>query len=1035
MMRRWPRFAPRLVAAAAAVAVLCPATARADPIGLIAAGVALGFTGTAALVVGAVATYGGYVLLAANIYGGIDARRRAKAAARDATRRYNASVVDRSITALRATPPWRIVYGECITGGDIVAIFSSDKTTVSASGAAGTKPDGLKHLVIMLASHQVESIGTIYVDGVSLGTLDGSGYSTSADWTTGVAERLVTVTFSSSTSLTTPATSIVSATTLGGNNNTYDVDRTVAISGGGLTLTVTDGLGSEPVTVVYRAAVNPAVIRVQKHLGTDSQTVDTYLNSVKPTEWDSTHRLRGIAYIVVTLDLEDPRFQAGPPNITATVKGKRLYDPRLDSTNGGSGSHRADDPSTWAWSDNPALAVRDWIVGEYGMAADDADVDDAYTIAAANACDVTYNVSIGGAPDVTLAMYRCNGVATTELSREQVLDDLADSMAGFAVYGAQWQMMAGAWSSPVMALTDDDLVGQIEVVQAGAGIDELVNGVRGTYVASTSATGSDFPPYQNSTFVTADGEPYWQDVALPYTNTASGCTNIARVLVERGRNGLVITYPAKLRAWPLQVGDRVTVTSTEYGWSAKTFRVTDWQFGLLSPVTLRLQEDAADAYDTVDAVDADPTPNTGLPSPWLVEAITLGTPESGTNHLVAAGDGTISTRVWVSWSALTGAYLQDGQARVVVRWRRVGPDVDWQQTVAAADDGGTYLTGVVDGDRLVIEAWAQNALGFRGASDTATHTVVGKTAAPAVPSSFSGTISKGRIVWAWTPSAEVDYSHSEVRSANSGWGNPATPPLWRGTASDWSEPVSSVGGVTRYLRHYDTSGNYSATSASASVTVADADLIESIAALAAAAYSGQTQYVAGRAWNFQNSAESWAAGSDATITVQPSYIDVQAIGANPAIASPAGLGIYGAGFTLVRARVRRTGGSGWLGHLFYATESGHGMSGSYYKEIADATLTGEWVVLEWDMTALTAGGSDWTSSTIDQLRLDLGGSSSDDFDVDWIAVGTLAPGSYGAAFGVNIIGQAETADIAANAVTKVYDFDVEAGPITRSNIL
>jgi hypothetical protein len=76
---------------------------------------------------------------------------------------------------------------------------------------------------------------------------------------------------------------------------------------------------------------------------------------------------------------------------------------------------------------------------------------------------------------------------------------------------------------------------------------------------------------------------------------------------------LIIRYPAKLRAWPLQIGDRVTVTSTEYGFSAKTFRVTDWQFGLGTAVQLTLQEDAAAVYDLAVAATADPAPNTALP--------------------------------------------------------------------------------------------------------------------------------------------------------------------------------------------------------------------------------------------------------------------------------------------------------------------------------------------------------------------------------------------------------------------------------------
>lgn len=811
---------PTLTKLAAACALLgLPAAAQADPLTL-AATFLTSTVGAAAAstILGLVTTYGGYALLGLQIYGGIDARRRAKAAQRDATRRYNASVADRSVSLLQATPPWRIVYGECITGGSVVAIFTSDKTTVGTNGAASIKPDGLKHMVILMASHEVDALGDLFIDGVPLGALDGSGYATGSDWTTGTAEKLVTVTFSGSTTLTAAATAIVSATTSGVNEGgPWDIERTVAISGGGLTLTVTDGLDAGSVTVVYKTSLNPSVIRVQKHLGTAGQTVDAYLTSVVPTEWDASHRLRGCAYLVVTLDLEDQRFQGGPPALTCRVRGKKLYDPRKDSTNGGSGSHRYATPSTWEWSDNPALCTRDWIVGEYGMAHDNADILDAFTIAAANACDVIITTDIGGVTAIDRT-YRCNGVATTEDGRETVLDTLADSMAGFAIYGAQWQILAGAWTAPVMALTDDDLDGQIEVSQAGAGIDELLNGVRGTYIGTDSASPTDFEPYQNSTFVTADGEPLWRDVALPFTNGKHHCTNIARVLVERARNSQVIQYPAKLRAWPLQIGDRVTVTSAEYGITVpKTYRVTDWQFGLSAPVTLALQEDAADAYDLVDAVTADPTPNTNLPPPWLVEQLQLGTPQSGTDHLIRASDGTITARVWVPWLPLTGAYLQDGLGRVVVRWRRVGADADWQQVQADAADAGVYLLGVQDGDRLVIEAWAVNDGGFRGAAAVATHTVVGKTEPPADVTAFTVIEAGGfsrLFFWDYTENtpdlAGFRARYIDQALASVAWD--VMPPLFEAGRLDRSVSLQApADGEWRIgIRAYDTSGNESA---------------------------------------------------------------------------------------------------------------------------------------------------------------------------------------------------------------------------------
>lgn len=71
-----------------------------------------------------------------------------------------------------------------------------------------------------------------------------------------------------------------------------------------------------------------------------------------------TDALTGYAYTVFAAKIRD--FD-GQLNFSARVQGRKLYDPRLDSTNGGSGSHRLATPSTWAYSANPSLALADWL--------------------------------------------------------------------------------------------------------------------------------------------------------------------------------------------------------------------------------------------------------------------------------------------------------------------------------------------------------------------------------------------------------------------------------------------------------------------------------------------------------------------------------------------------------------------------------------------------------------------------------------------------------------------------------------------------
>jgi hypothetical protein len=771
--------------AALALALLAaPLAAQADPItiGALLAPVLLS-QGAAILFVG--------LQVGLAVYG----RRKARVAAARARAEANARLEDRSATLLQSEPPWLVIYGRCIVGGSIVAIFTSDKTGYREDGSTYTKPDALKHLVIVLAAHEVAAINEVYIEGTALGPLDGSGYVTSGDFYTATQPDSRTVTVSGSSYLDVPeavVTILRGYYTTGVGVDTIYVDVTPTLSIGNTRITNPD---TNAIQVDYTIAHDSgalASVRVQKHLGTTTQTVDAYLTSVVPSQWTANHRLRGLAYVVITLDLGEPRFQGGPPQMTFDVSGKLLYDPRTAAT---------------AWSNNPALVARDWLISAWGYSVDSADIDDTACNAAANACEVrqlaatqghaatftadaaadtvtfasdmwfglgdgvrftttgtlpgglslatTYyaipqtdrrtfklansraNAYAGTVRNITGAAgsgthtgtwydydtYACDGAFNSDAAREAVLDDIVECMAGAATYGATWRINAGAWTAAVMTLTDDDLDGQIDIVQAGAGIDALFNSMRASYIATGKSSPTDADPYSNPTFVTADGAELWQDAALPFTANKARARNLLRIFTERNRDGLMIRYPAKLKAWPLEVGDRVAVTSAEYGFSAKTFRVTDWQFGSTTAVELTLQEDAAAIYDLADAASADPAPNTALPSPWIVASLAGVTALSDSTTVQISGGSAIVPRVLVSWTAVTDAYVADGSGRIEILWRR--PTGPWQQVNVPGDSTSVYLVGPNHGDRIVIEARARNGLGKAGPSTFVAHTVSG----------------------------------------------------------------------------------------------------------------------------------------------------------------------------------------------------------------------------------------------------------------------------------------------------------------------
>jgi len=93
----------------------------------------------------------------------------------------------------------------------------------------------------------------------------------------------------------------------------------------------------------------------------------------------------------------------------------------------------------------------------------------------------------------------------------------------------------------------------------------------------------------------------------------------------------------------------------------------------------------------------------------------------------------------------------------------------------------------------------------------------------------------------------------------------------------------------------------------------------------------------------------------------------------------------------IRCRITRRAGSGWNGQVSYVTAS-HGSSTSYNKIIPNPGLAvGQTVVLEWNMSQLTNGGSDWSDNTITRFYLWLSSAAGDVFEIDWIAVGQIAP--------------------------------------------
>lgn len=574
-------------------------------------------------------------------------------------------------------------------------------------------------------------------------------------------------------------------------------------------------------------------IRVKKYDGSQT-TADADL--VSETSVDANFKGLGVAYLYVRYEYDQEIFTSGVPTITAVVEGKKVYDPRTDTT---------------AYSNNAALCIRDYIASSYGL--DDASVDNVYFAAAANECDENISLSGGG----TEKRYELNGIVQADRSIGNVLSDMVTACAGSLFWGSgAWRLKAGAYSAPVKTLTLDDLRGPINL-DTRASIRSNFNSVIGTFndadqnwvtadypkVSSVTsagdfvsgdvytitdagntnfaaigassntvgvtftATGSGSGTGKASAFLGQDnGEEASLDLQLPFTTSASAAQRLAKLTLFRGREQMTFSADFGLEAFSVEAGDIVAFTNERYGFSAKEFEVVGWKFASNQDagdlrVTLTLRETSEAAFDWNAEEVAITSNDTTLPK-ISSGTNTLGLTLSDGGSEVQ-GDGTVENSLVASWTASTNAFTSYYE----VEW---GQTSSVNKTTFTTSDNSVALAPVLDGVEYTVRVRSVSVTGYRGAYASATATSGGDTTAPAVPTSVSATGLLGGIDISWTNPADADFSHAEIyESTDSNFANAVY--VGRSSGSNFVRGNLSPN-VTRYywVRATDFSGNSSA---------------------------------------------------------------------------------------------------------------------------------------------------------------------------------------------------------------------------------
>ncbi|WP_136685709.1 phage tail protein [Falsirhodobacter xinxiangensis] len=310
----------------------------------------------------------------------------------------------------------------------------------------------------------------------------------------------------------------------------------------------------------------------------DGRLVNRYRNHPE-RPWTSSMIGAGISYAIVTFQLEQPLF-SGFPQVQFIVDGIPLYDPRKDSTAGGSGAHRWGQPATYERTENTAVQIYNLLRGislpggrVYGGRARAEQLPTSSWFAGMNACDASVALAGGGSEKAWRTSYEIS-VADEPAS---VIEELCSAASiQLTEMGGTWKIRVGAPGVPVAWLTDDDIIiSQEQTHEQFPGLDKTYNGASISFPDPASGWQAvEAPIHVRADYAAQDqGRELIANLSLPAAPYQAQNQRLARAYVEEERRFRrhVVTLPPDYGV--LEPLDALAWSSERNGYEDKIFEV------------------------------------------------------------------------------------------------------------------------------------------------------------------------------------------------------------------------------------------------------------------------------------------------------------------------------------------------------------------------------------------------------------------------------------------------------------------------------
>lgn len=466
-------------------------------------------------------------------------------------------------------------------------------------------------------------------------------------------------------------------------------------------------------------------------------------------EWTPAHKQSGYAVAWYVCGADQKVYSNGVPKPIWKIRGVRVYDWRLDSTYpGGFGPQRVNDPTTWSFSENPAVHAVAWCLGRYqngrrvlGLGCFLSQLVMAKFNEWANICDANG--------------WKVGGVVYSTDTKWQILKAICQAGGGYPIpLGAKISVIFNAPRVSIATLTGADIDGNPSIVGTQLRRDRFNRAIP-RY--RSEANGWQMVPaaaLEIAEFVAQDGNiPRTKELEWPLVQDVDQATQLAAYGICNSREIGPIELPLIPPWMGLEPGDCITLNEPEFGLVNQKLVIVGRSRDLSSgerSITCVTETDSKHPFclgrtgtppplPSLSAIDT--LPSAPDPGSWVVVGGTLPGPGGSLPAII-----------------ITGAVDDPNAIEIVIEFRPVGSTGEWSTTSRPISATRIEITeGVAPGVTYDVRLRYRYA---RNTEDASTNLVLppvlaGRVDAGAVGGYSAAGVIDGMITQALTIAAEA----------------------------------------------------------------------------------------------------------------------------------------------------------------------------------------------------------------------------------------------------------------------------------------